>query len=551
MRLKHIILSLSMLACCTFGLNAQRERRDTSGTGTVDIISSFKPTLRDLQKLQFTAATPAWDSSRVPLNYRIPSQELSISYQPGTLKPLAYQADSNKGFATSQYIKIGYGSLRNPYASVALDFGEKLPLRFLGSHQSASGPLTDQKYSVTAGALQWQFPDRSKGEWLTSLFADRQAYHKYGYDTTLPRPIDDSIRQVFHQYGFQVVYKRKQPPQTGFYVEPEWEWKRTADRLQNSDMHTRLVVPIRYAFNDQLSLQLKGLVHWGRIKPSAGESINQSVYSLNPSVRYRSAKWTAHAGIRPSWDNQGIRMYPDMQFFWHPTEKPWQVRLQWSGELQRIGYRDLYTVNPWLWMPVQWRNQGRIDRSVQWQYDRRAHWVYELQAGYATWQDAFLFINDTSALGDGKSFQTTYADRMQQLYVKGKLSYRQADRWLIQATAGWSHYHNLRGADEAWGLLPFEWNLHATHRFANKIRLRADLYSWFAPYYLTKTGTASRTDGAFDLNLGAEMPINRRFSAWLQFNNLLNQSYSRWSQYPTYGFHFVGGVVFSPDKLFR
>jgi hypothetical protein len=86
------------------------------------------------------------------------------------------------------------------------------------------------------------------------------------------------------------------------------------------------------------------------------------------------------------------------------------------------------------------------------------------------------------------------------------------------------------------------------HRFANKLRVQADLYTWFAPLYLTKSGASSRTDGAFDLNLGGQMPITPKISAWLQFNNLLNQSYSRWSQYPVYGFHFVGGVVFSLDK---
>lgn len=527
---------------------SQRERRDTSGTGSVDIISNFKPTLRDLVKFQFSAQPPAPDSLRQPLSYRIPSQELSISYQPGVLKPLAFLPDSNTGFRPAQYVKLGYGSLRNPYASVALEWGKKNPLRFYGGHQSASGARPFQKHSISSGLLRWQLPDREMGEWSADLNFIREGYNKYGYDTSRAIPPVDSLRQVFHDFGLRVAYRRKKTSTVGFVVEPVLEGKLTGDRFDNRDVQARLWVPIRYHFNDRISMQVDAMAHWGRISRSEGPALNRSVYSINPAIRFEQSRWSVHAGIRPAWDSAGVRIYPDVNLQWSHASKPWFIRLNWSGELLRTGYRDLYSQNPWLWMPAQWRNQGVVDRSVQWQYQRRAHWVYDVKVGYATQTNTFLFVNDTSASGDGKSFQVVYADRIQNLYARAAVSYRQADRWLISGEAGWNQYHSVRGADKAWGLLPFEWKLSAMHRFANKLRVQADLYSWFAPLYLTKSGASSRTDGAFDLNLGGQMPITPKISAWLQFNNLLNQTYSRWSQYPVYGFHFVGGVVFSLDK---
>lgn len=527
---------------------SQRDKKDTAGVGSIDIISAFKPTLRDPIKIQFTAATPLPDSSRPKLAYRIPNQELSISYQPGTLKPLAYQSDSNKGFSPAQYVKLGYGSLQNPFLSVGLEFGDRSPLRFYGEHQSASGRLSYQDYSVNSGQLLWQKADRHQGEWLTAVSVDRQVYYKYGFDRSRPQPILDSLRQVFHQFGFQLAYRGKSPARTGWVLAPVLDWKINADGFGNRDMNAQLFVPIEYTFHDRISLHLNGLVHWGRIRPEGKATFDQSVYSLHSSLRFDWPKWGLHAGFRPSWDAAGVHLYPDVQFFWRRSEKPWLFRIQWTGELARTGYCELYTVNPWLWMPDQWRNTGRIDRSLLGQYNRRAHWVYEIQLGYATLQNAFLFVNDTSTTGDGRSFRTLYADRIQNLYAKGKLTYREADRWLVRAEAGWNNYHGIRGAEKPWGLLPFEWNLHAMHRFQNRLRVQADLYSWFAPYFLSKSGLPSRTDGAFDLNLGAQMPITKRIQGWLQFNNLFNQLYSRWSQYPSYGFHFVGGVVFSLDK---
>ncbi len=546
MRGAPIILSFLFLNTIPHLLWAQRDRRDTSGS--VDIVSSFKPILRDPIKIQFAAQPPLADTSKAKLSYRIPSQELSITYQPGSLKPLAYQSDSNLGFSPSQYVKLGYGNLRNPYASLAMEFGKALPVRLYADHRSANGRVPFQDYSITSAKIIWQLPDRTRGEWLTALEGERQAFKKYGYGEISPPPSLDSIRQVFHQFGLQVAYRRKLPTASGFYVEPSLDIKLTGDRQANRDLSARIWVPIRYAFKKDLSLRIDGLAHVGRIHQSGKNSTDVSVYSLNPSIRYDRSRWSVQAGIRPSWDADGIRMYPDLQFQWNGRKNPWSIITRWSGELQRVGYRELYTTNPWLWAPTVWRNRGEVDRSIRWQYNRRASWSYHLQAGYATIRNAYLFINDTTQLGDGKSFKVVYAERVQNLYATAGFSFRKADQWLLQAMVRWNNYHGVRGEAEPWGLLPFEWKASGVYRFPSKIRLQADLYSWFAPYYLTKAGQSSRTDGAIDLNIGAEMPVSRSVRAWLQLNNLLNRSYQRWHQYPVYGFHFVGGVVFSLDK---
>lgn len=548
MRFNLIIWMLLIGTTGSIDLSAQRARRDTTGTGSVDIISNFKPILRDPVKIQFAAQPPGLDSNRTKLIYRIPSQELSITYQPGTLKPLAYQSDSNRGFAPAQYVKLGYGNLRNPYAGIAMQFGKKLPLRLYADHRSAKGDLPFQAYAITTGKFSWQLPDRTKGEWITTLSGERQAFNKYGFDVTRPVPPLDSIRQVFHQVGLLFAYRRIEPTPSGFYVEPSLDGKLSGDRMGNQDLSAQFLLPIRYAFNDQLSIRVEGMAHWGRITGNGRSPIDQSVYSLNPSVRYDRTSWSAQVGIRPSWDKNGVRMYPDAQFQYVPSGKPWSLLAKWSGVLQRTGYRDLYAVNPWLWFPADWRNRGEVDRSIRWQYDRRVNWTYQLQAGYATIQNAFLFINDTTLAGDGRSFQVVYADHMQNLYAQAGLSFRAADRWLIRGEARWNNYHAIEGQAEPWGLLPVEWKLNGMYNWPKRIRLQADIYSWFAPYYLTKTGKPSRTDGAIDVNLGAEMPVTKTIRAWLQFNNLLNRSYQRWQQYPVYGFHFVGGVVFSLDK---
>src|SRR5688572_32041080 len=80
-------------------------QRDTTKKGGVDIISSFKPVLREAAKINFDASPPGADTTKARLNYDIPNQNLLFAYQPGTLKPLALDIDSGGKFDNSSYIK--------------------------------------------------------------------------------------------------------------------------------------------------------------------------------------------------------------------------------------------------------------------------------------------------------------------------------------------------------------------------------------------------------------------------------------------------------------
>ena len=88
MKLKHI--STLVLA---FIFVANASAQDTSKK-TIEITSSFKPVLRNAAKINFNATPPVADTTRPRLQYNIPNQNLSLAFQPGSLKPLAMEVDS-------------------------------------------------------------------------------------------------------------------------------------------------------------------------------------------------------------------------------------------------------------------------------------------------------------------------------------------------------------------------------------------------------------------------------------------------------------------------
>jgi hypothetical protein len=46
-----------------------------------------------------------------------------------------------------------------------------------------------------------------------------------------------------------------------------------------------------------------------------------------------------------------------------------------------------------------------------------------------------------------------------------------------------------------------------------------------------------------DLSVGAEYKIKTNLRAWLDINNVLNDTYERWHAYPVFGINLLGGMI--------
>jgi outer membrane receptor protein involved in Fe transport len=111
-----------------------------------------------------------------------------------------------------------------------------------------------------------------------------------------------------------------------------------------------------------------------------------------------------------------------------------------------------------------------------------------------------------------------------------------------------NQYSGLKNNAKAWHLLPSELNMAMRLLVLKDLLLKTDLFAWGGPQYMKKDGSAGKLKGSFDLNAGLEFRITHYLKLWTQFNNIFNKEYQRWNQYPSYGFNFTGGVVFSFDQ---
>ncbi len=543
--INKLVIMFSLLLVVA-GAGAQ----DTTKRRTIDITSSFKPVLRESAKINFNATPPSADTTRPVLKYDIPNPNLLFAYQPGSLKPLALSVDTMSRFKNSNYIKAGFGSLKTPYIQAGFSFGDgnTAGANIYARHVSSQGKRDFQDFTDTRVKLSAFYKTAKNLEWNASLGMKQEKTYKYGYEPeTLTFP-DDSIKVKFQTFSGRISAHNVNKTAFGLNYAPSIKVDIFGDHLKNNESNTVIDLPLQKTLGDKFDVNLGVTFDLTRLSPDDKSAVNNTMWYISPSVVYKSPTLTIQGGIRPSWDQGTFKMFPNILADIGTSDARFTFQVGWTGYLRKTSYMYLASQNPWLWLPETFQNTRIEERFAGFKGSVGDHLTYSAKVGFNKWENQPLFINDTTAGTDGKSFRVVNESRVNVLNLGGEIGYNVGEKFSLVTSLNFNQYSGLKDHAKAYGLLPLELNAALRLLIIKDLWLKADLFSWGGPRYLKQDGTVDKLDGAFDLNAGLEFRITRNINLWTQFNNIFNKEYSRWNQYPGYGFNFVGGIVFSFDQ---
>lgn len=529
-------------------------QKDSTGRG-VDILSSFRPSIRSAAKVDFSPGPVSPDTSRPVLSYKVPNQQLPLGYTITSLRPLAYSHDSVLTFTASPFLKVGYGNLKTPFLQGRYAWGDgyEKGVQVSASYISSKGKIEHQRYSSSTASLggfkRWD-PASLRGEGKISLAIDN--VNKYGYQFANPlplvTPVDDSIKQRFTTLQVQGGISSTKPSALGVAYSAQVLVSHFRDRGRNAETGFRLQAPLQKYLGENWRVDLTLAAEGTTLLLKDNSSLVNNMASLSPIIHHWNQKFSFQAGLRPTWDPKGFRLLPVLNASILSTDKKWTLQLGWEGHLEKTTYRSLASSNPWLWTPGKLLNSSIDEKYIGVKASIGNHFYFNARSGYAVIRDMPLFVNDSAVLGDGKSFQVVYEDRLRRLQLKGEVGYGVADRFQAGASIVINQFSGLVSQPHVWGVLPMEFNANLKVNILKDLLVKADLFAWRGARYRLKEGTDKRLSGAFDFNAGLEFKLTPSLRLWAQFNNLLNNTYQRWNQYPVYGFNCTAGVVFSPHQ---
>lgn len=522
-------------------------QKDTSGKGGIDIISSFKPVLRQSAKINFSASPPAVDSSKRPLSYDIPNQNLLFAYQPGTLKPLALSIDTGGKFDNDSYVKLGFGSLRTPFVQAGISFGDgkTAGLNIYAKHVGSDGKRDLQKFSSTDVNLKGYFKSGNNLQWDASIGMNSYRTYKYGYEpATLVFP-SDSLKQNFQTIAGRIGMHNIEKTKFGLTYWPQVKIDVFSDNLKNTESNTVLDLPLQKTIGRVFAVNLGLTFDLTRFSPKGKSTINNTMYYISPSVLFKTPNINAEVGIRPSWDNKTFKMFPNVLVDVGTNDKRFYFQAGWTGYIRKTTYQYLASQNPWLYVPTSLLNTWIEERFAGFKGSVGDHFSYSAKVAFNKLNNQPLFVNDYSAGNGGKSFIVVNEPQIKVTNFGGELGYNIGEKFSLITGVQFNQYSGLKVNKEAWGLIPLELKAHMRLQVIKDLWLKSDLFGWTGPQYMKSDGTADRLAGALDLNAGMEFKITKALNVYTQFNNIFNKTYQRWNQYPVYGFNFTGGIVFS------
>jgi hypothetical protein len=470
-----------------------------------------------------------------------------FAYQPGQLKPLALDIDTGGYWDMESYIKLGFGSLKTPYLKGVISFGDgkTAGLNIHANHVSSDGKKPNQDFRNTGVGIKGFFQTAKNLEWNAALGMKQDQYFRYGYRPESLEFPKDSLRQKFQTWSGSLGVHNINLTEFGLSYSPQVKIDVFKDDRGNSESNTFVNIPLQKTVGKQFAVNLGITFDLTRYKPEDFSAQDNTFYYISPSILYKSPIVNLQAGIRPSWDNKTFKLFPNVMAEISSPDNRFTVQAGWIGYLRKTSYQYLADVNPYINAPGILKNTWIQERYVGLKGSVGDHLTYNTKVGWNTYLNHPLYVND---MNDGKSFDVLYESKMKGIHIGGEIGYTQAEAFSLNAGFTLNQYIGLHTHDKAYGLVPLDIRAAMRLQVMKDLWIKSDLFAWGGSKYRTSSGGTGHVDGAMDLNAGVEFRITKNLNLWAQFNNIFNKTYQRWNQYPSYGFNFLGGIIFAFDQ---
>lgn len=530
----HILLLVGSLLVVD-GIKAQ----DSSKQKTIEIISSFKPSLKPSAKINFNPVSTPQDSVRPQLNYDVPVLNLSFNINPAAIKPAALMHDSLPVYANEGFIKLGYGNFKTPFVAGAVTYGnsKKASVIVHGNYIQSKGKLAFQQYASGNISAEGIIKNVLNSQLKIGAGLDYFKTYKYGYHPDTLKFIDDQLLQRFTTFNINATLANNVRTGYGIAYSPTIDLTLFGDNNSGKETYFHFRVPIEKSFSKsfQFGVNLEGnIINYSGNKYAS----NNTLYTITPYFLWYNKKFCLKAGIKPSWDNAQFKLLPDIELEAHLENKPFTAIAGWKSYFDINNYHNMITFNPWIEQPKTIYNtrNSEVFGGIKGNIDE--HFSYMATIGAVHRSNVALYINDSL---DGKSYQVINETQLNSVKVQGEISYQKSDIFYWSATLKAQTFGDQHIYPEPYGLIPFEINSHLKTRLFKDFYLTGDLFYFEGNWYKSLQSTG-KTKVAVDLNAGAEFRATKKVLLWLQFNNILNNKYQRWNYYPVLGFQALGGV---------
>lgn len=569
----YITFILGFMSLVSFSQEERKQTNDTLDTDVVNVVKPYTPKISDAFKVKAIPTTDdAATTAKKEIRYNIFSIPVASTFTPAKGKAADVEkAKKERLFAN--YASLGVGTYTSLLGEVYLNHAISRSESVGGyiSHHSSQGGIDgvklDDDFMDTRVNINYakQMRDYS---WNVDAGYRFQSYNWYGIPNAGNLLTDALIGTISPQHKYHTFE---------FSGEIEFEdrmlnngsvrFRRFADDLDSGENRfvakTNFDVAIRdEVINTTVKIDYLG----GSFDQSylGSDEVKYGNFQIGISPTYpivRDEDLTVDVGVSTYYMNDTeagknkFYIYPKVTASYRLVN---EILISYGGiegDLKQNSYHGFASENPFVspTLMIQPTSQ-QYNAYVGLKGKLSNNMSYNIRGSYYASNDQALFKSNEFAPQNGKnyvynnSFGVVYDD-VKTFKVFGELNVDINRNFNLGLKAAYFNYSTDDEA-EAWNLPDFEASLFMDYQITEKWFAGANLFYVGERVDQQVIGSISNVislDSYFDANAHVGYRINERWSAYVKVNNIANQDYNRWLNYPVQGIQFLAGTTYKFD----
>ncbi|HBD25472.1 TonB-dependent receptor [Flavobacterium sp.] len=580
-------LNIIALVLVVFGIQFSfaQVKDENIGSEVVNIVKPYTPTISDAFKVKETPLLDDEDNQQKEvIQYNIFSFPVASTFTPA--KGKAAGVDKiEKEKLYNNYATLGFGNY--PTINAELFITQNLSrsnyvggmLRHLSSQGGIKDLVLDDKFYNTSLDITYGVRERDMS-WNVDLGVKNQIYNWYGLPIETIFFDDPTIAGIDSKQTYNTIaLGGKMSFKDSFFKDASMQFKRFSDGLDSGE--NRFFIKPNFDF-EVMEQKIKAdfvVDYVGGSFERMYDVDSELKYSTiiagtKPSILYQQDDLSVQIGAGVYYATAKINGESDGKIFIYPNIKAsyklvGDILVAYAGaegDLEQNSYADFVDQNPFV-SPTLFiaPTDNKFDLYIGMKGKLANSVAFNVRVSNKNQADRALFVSNefNPAYGNingyayGNSFGVVYDD-LNTLSIFGELK---AD-FSKNVTFGINGTYNNYSTDsqaEAWNLpqlkigstvdfdINEKWYAGANVFFVGE---RKDLISVQDDLTInpgTFTTTEVTLDSYFDLNAHVGYKYNARLTAFLKGNNLANQQYNRWANFPVQGIQVLLGANYKFD----
>lgn len=515
------------------------EDRDFTITG-----GKFVPKLENATKINSIPEQKLINSTPPVFNYDIAKQQANTKRVATPLAPLSYKS-REKADWRGNYFKAGYGNFNMPLLEAYL-FNLKDDELIYGAelkHLSGNNSNSFQDFSQNKLKLYGARIVKNN-QFTVNLAYDRQAYRRYGFDSSEFNATKDDVMRAFEDWNASFKFKRlkgrKKSPKVGFLV--DFHSFNTSDAANESSIEGVLDLKVK-AFEGELMADL-GVMH---TKYTARDRFQERVFvDFFPRYQFKhpTQDLDIEAGFKityvPTGVDSTVFIVPHLMGRYHLIKDYVVLFAGFTGGVDKTLLRTQAYHNPFITDTFTLQStvntfvanlgfEGKLTKNLE----------FLGEVSYSEIDNVPLYITNPDTFN---SFRVIY-DKGNVLSFKAQLGYTFSTKIRAFVLARINQY--TFDNELAWQLPTEEVRARVQYNIGNKIYTTAEAVYWGDRPHIRVNGSPETMNSFADFNLHVDYRYKKHLSFFAHFNNLSSSRIQRWYNHPVYSLNILAGVNFS------